>query len=62
MADLKDFKDWIQEEAEERALEVYDTEFCNLPKETQDELYALATEAYKDAYAGSIDKATDLAK
>ena len=52
---LTDYKDWIQNKADEIALDVYETEFYDLPPETRDTVYGLATEAYKDALADRID-------
>ena len=53
--DFHNYKYWIQNRAEEIALEDYDSEFYGLPTDKQREVYHKATEAYNEAYADSID-------
>ena len=50
-----DYKLWIQNRAEEIAQEKYGTEFDDLPKDRQSEVYNKAEENYREAYADSID-------
>ena len=50
-----DYKYWIQNRAEEIAREEYETEFEDLPRDKQQEVYKQAEEAYKEAYADRID-------
>ena len=50
-----DYKYWIQNRAEEIALEEYDKDFYDLPERVQSEVYNRATEAYKEMYADRID-------
>ena len=52
---LTDYKDWIQNKADEIAMGVYAAEFYNMSPSLQDEVYDLALEAYKDALASRID-------
>ena len=50
-----DYKYWIQNRAEEIAVEEYGKEFYDLPDELWDKVYQQAIEAYKEAYADRID-------
>lgn len=52
---LKDYKAWIQERADEIALEEQGKDFYELPNDMQDMVYNKATEDYKDAYADMMD-------
>ena len=63
---LQDYKDWIQNKAEELTLRGFllteiglitweDKDFYELPEIIRDRLYQKATNVYKDAYANSID-------
>ena len=52
---IKDYKDWIQERADDLAVEYYSMDFYTLAKEEQQEIYALALEDYKDEYASYCD-------
>ena len=54
-ANLKDYKAWIQERAEEIALDLFGQEWDEVARSTQDWCYHVATEHYKDKYADSID-------
>lgn len=56
-----DYKDWIQNKAEELALEQHNTDYYGLPKSTRHQLYDKACELYKDHYAGQIDAAYEAA-
>ena len=54
---IHDYKDWIQNKAEELALEEYDAVFYELNETKQAKIYNKAMEAYTDYYADSIDAA-----
>jgi hypothetical protein len=56
---LTDYKDRIQNKAEELAREKYDKDFYDLPEKIRDKIYNLAMELYKDHYAAEIDAAYD---
>ena len=56
-----DYKDWIQNKAEELAQEEYGTEFYDLPEATRDIIYNRASELYVDFYADKIDAAYERA-
>jgi len=56
-----DYKEWIQNKAEELALERYDTDYYDLPESTRQQLYDEAMELYKDHYADQIDAAYERA-
>ena len=59
---LHDYKDWIQEKADETANETFGKDFYDLPEIQQDVAYFMACEAYKDYYADMIDKLYDQEK
>ena len=56
-----DYKEWIQNKAEEIATEKYGLGFYDLPKETQLAVYCLAIEEHKDHVAGLIDATREVA-
>jgi len=51
-----DYKDWIQNKAEDLALEKQGKEFYELPRELRDTIYNMACEEYKDYLANEIDR------
>lgn len=53
---MLDYKGWIQQRAEEIALEKYDAGFCDLPLDKQPEVYNQAIEDYRDRIAARIDE------
>lgn len=59
-----DYKDWIQNKAEELALGLFGfrTDYDKLDEATRDWCYMVATELYKDHYADQIDAAYERAK
>jgi len=50
-----DYKDWIQNRAEEIANQDYDSEFYNLSQEAQLDVYGQAMEEHKEHVADLID-------
>ena len=56
-----DYKDWIQNRAEELAQELYSTEFYELPENIRAQVYNQAYLDYTDHYAAQIDAAYDRA-
>lgn len=54
-ASIKDYKDWIQERADDLAVEYYNKDYYDLTDEEQQEIYELAEGDYKDAYASYCD-------
>ena len=54
-AKLKDYKDWIQERADEIAGEEHDKDFYDLPKPIRDEIYKHASNDYVEAYSSYCD-------
>lgn len=57
-----DYKDWIQNRADELALEQYNEDFYNLPSEVRDTIYQQAMADYADHYASQVDAAYDRMK
>ena len=57
-----DYKEWMQERADDLAMSIYGAEYYDLPNQIQLELYAMAESDYKDHYASMIDVARDAAK
>jgi len=57
-----DYKEAIQERADELAMEKYDKEFYDLDKELQFKVYQQATEDYADDLASQIDSMKDREK
>jgi len=53
---LINYKDWLQNRAEELALEKYDAGFCDLTEDKRAEVYNQAIEEYKNRIAARIDK------
>ena len=49
------YKSWIQNRAEEIALEKYDAGFCDLAEDKRAEVYDQAIEDYRDRIADQID-------
>lgn len=54
-----DMKDWIQNKAEELALELYDADYFDLDEDTQKAIFDKACEDYHDYYAAKVDAACD---
>ena len=52
---LTDYKGWIQDKADKIALANYKVDFYCLSSAAQSRVYAIATEAYKEALANRID-------
>ena len=55
-------KDWIQNRADELALEKYNSEFYDLPSTVQTEIYTRAESDYADHIASQIDAERDRRK
>ena len=57
-----DYKDWIQDKADEIAVERGYDGFYDLPEDQRDEVYNEAMEAHKDYEASLIDAAYERSK
>lgn len=55
-AKLRDYKDWIQERADDIAEEEHGKDFCDLPLPIQHEVYKHASSDYKEAYSDWCDR------
>lgn len=62
MADLGDYKYWMQERAEEIADAEYGKEFYELPDDLQYEIFNRARRDYGDAMADRADYLRDIEK
>lgn len=54
-ASLKDYKDWMQERADEIAYDEYLKDFYDLTKRQQTEVYDQASSDHTDAYSAWCD-------
>ena len=57
-----DYKDWIQNKADEIAVDRYGLDFYSLPGSLQITVFNEAESHYKDYLASTMDRARDLVK
>ena len=52
---MRDYHQWVQDRAEELALEYHDIEYESLPSNLQENMWAMATRDYRDMQALKLE-------